>query len=341
MALNRALPRCRTAGSRIRQAGFTLVELMVGLTLGLIVTTALLLLFANASANGRDIARVGMQIENGRYVAELLREDLRLAGFFGETSVAGALYLLPDPCSTVPTGWGGAPLTFPAPVEGYAAADVLGCLDHRKAGTDALAVRRLSVETIDPATLAGGNTDYYVQYSYCVSDIASPRLVFGTDRNAFTLHDRACAVHNNVRRYISRVYYIADCNRCGIGGDSIPTLKRLDLTGNTLTTTALAEGVESLRFEYGFDVDGHGTPDAYRPGLAASGPSADWSNVVAVKAHFITRSLEKASAGALATAQHFNLGDTASIDTPADGYSRRAYSNAIRIVNPSAVRETQ
>ncbi len=90
-----------------RQRGVTLVELMVGLTLGLVVTASMLMLFANASAHGQDVARAGMQIENGRYVSELLREDVRLAGFYGETSVAGALYTQPDPCSIAPVGWGG------------------------------------------------------------------------------------------------------------------------------------------------------------------------------------------------------------------------------------------
>ena len=327
--------------SRRQQRGLTLVELLVGLTLGLFVTAALLLVFATASAQGQNIARVGMQIENGRYVSELLREDLHLAGFFGETSVAGALYAQPDPCQTTPTGWSGAPLSLPAPIEGFTAADALACLDHRKAGTDALAVRRLGVETLDPTALGGGNTQYYVQYSYCLGDVASPRLVFANDRSAFTLRNRACTAPNPVRAYVSRVYYVADCNRCGIGGDSIPTLKRVDLTGNTLVVTALAEGVETLRFEYGFDTDGNGSPDTFRTTLGGVGPIADWANVVALKVHFITRSLEKASGSNLATAQQFDLGGTPVVATVADGYTRRAYSNTIRLVNPSSVREAQ
>jgi len=203
------------------QRGFTLIELMVGLTLGLVVITALLLLFANASSRGQDLARTSIQIENGRYVAEMLREDLRLAGFFGELSVTGATYSQPDPCSTAPTGWNGAgPLGLPTPVQGYGPTDVLACLADRKAGTDAIAIRRVGVNSIDPATLAAGNAQHYVQYSYCVIDVASPRLVFGTDRAAFTLRNRACSGVNLVRPYVSRIYYISDCNRCGVGSVS-------------------------------------------------------------------------------------------------------------------------
>ena len=323
-----------------RQRGLTLVELMVGLTLGLVVTAAMLVLFANASAHGQDVARAGVQIENGRYVSELLREDLRLAGFYGETSVAGALYTQPDPCSVAPAGWGGTPLTLPSSVQGYRPADVLPCLDHRKAGTDAVAVRRLGITAIDPATIVPGNTQYYAQYSFCVQDVATPRLIFSNDRAALTLRNRACTGVNVARPYVSRIYYISDCNDCA-AGDGVPTLKRVDLVGNQLTTTALAEGIDALRVEYGFDVDGDGSPDTYLTTLGALGPTAAWSNVVSLKVHFITRSLDKALGSNLATAQEFDLGGTEVIATVADGYTRRAYSSAIRLINPSAAREAQ
>jgi type IV pilus assembly protein PilW len=327
--------------ARTSQRGVTLIELMVGLTLGLVVSAAMLVLFANASTHGQDVARAGMQIENGRYVSELLREDLRLAGFYGETSVVGALYTQPNPCSVAPVGWGGTPLTLPTSVQGYTPADALACLANRKAGTDALAVRRVGIQAIDPATIPAANTQFYVQYSFCVLDVATPRLVFTNDRASLTLRNRACTGPNMVRPYVSRIYYVADCNVCAGAGDGVPTLKRVDLVGNTLTTTALAEGIDMLRVEHGFDVDGDGSPDSYLPTLGALGPTAAWSNVVALKVHFVTRSLEKATNANLALAQQFELGATEVIATVADGYTRRAYSSAIRLINPSSVREAQ
>ena len=331
----------RSLRSSRGQRGLTLIELMVGLTLGLIVITSLLLVLAHASTRGQELERTSIQIENARYVAELFREDLRMAGFFGETSVGGALYTQPDPCSVAPIGWNGAPLTFPAPVQGYGAGDVLGCLNNRRAGTDAIVVRHVGVDAVDPATIPGGNSQYYVQYSYCVADVASPRLLFGTDRSAFTLRNRACTGVNLVRSYVSRIYYVADCNNCGVGGDTTPTLKRVDLVGNTLVTTALAEGIETLRFEYGFDIDGDGAPDTYLTALGALGPTAAWSNVVALKVHFITRSLDKTTLQNIAASQDFQLGGIGVVSTANDGYTRKAYSSAIRLVNPSAVRESQ
>jgi type IV pilus assembly protein PilW len=143
----RPLP-CQRTGPRC-QRGLTLIELMVGLTLGLIVTAGLLMVFARASAHGQDLARSGVQIENGRYVAELLREDLRLAGFYGEDSVTGRGLCRSQPLQHCPTEWSGAPFTLPTPVHGYGAGDAAGCLPNRRAGTDALALRRLDVVTVD------------------------------------------------------------------------------------------------------------------------------------------------------------------------------------------------
>jgi len=319
----------------------TLVELMVGLALGLVVVSSLLLVLAHASTRGQDLQRTSIQIENGRYVAEVFREDLRMAGFFGETSVGGALYTQPDPCSNAPVGWNGTPLTFPAPVQGYGSADVLPCLSNRRVGTDAIVIRHVGVETVVAAAIPGGNTQYYVQYSYCAGDPLAPRLMFSNDRSAFTLKDRACTGVNAVRPYVSRIYYVADCNHCGADGDATPTLKRVDLVGNQLITTPLAEGIELLRFEYGFDIDGNGSPDSYLTALGALGPTAAWSNVVSLKVHFITRSLDKAIGDNLAAAQDFQLGGIGAVSTAHDGYTRKAYSMAVRLVNPSAVREAQ
>ena len=327
-----------------RSLGVTLIELMVGITLGMIVAVALLLLFANASSNGKELQRSSEQIENGRYAVELLRDDLQMAGYFGETSVTGAAYSTPDPCLTVPTGFIAAPLTYPTPVRGYGTSEALDCLTsrYRLAGTQALVVRRLETTTATKDSLASANKQYFVQYSFCEEDTSgippAPPLVFDKAKDQFTLRNKACKDPNPLRAYVSRIYFVASCSRCGAGGDSYPTLKRLELVGDELVETALVEGVESLRLEYGFDTDNNGSVDEYRSALAATGEASKWENVVALKLHFLVRSLDKAS-GSLATEQTFNFGGLGTVGTAADGYLRRAYSTTIRLINPSGARE--
>jgi len=334
-------PRLQRPATGVRQQGLTLVELMVGLVLGLVMSTALLLLFANASASSRDLARSAAQIENGRFVAGLLSEDLRMAGFFGELAAAGAVRSDPDPCATTPSGWSTAPLTVPAPIRGYAASDVVACLANRKAGSDAIVVRRLASVPVPVASLSSGSNRFYVQHSFCIDDPANTPFIFGSQPGNFTLRSRGCLSENTVREHVSRIYYLATCNRCGTGGDTTPTLKRIDLVGNQLVTTALADGVEELRLEYGFDTDGNGGADVYLTAPGASGATASWENVMTVKVHFITRSFEREPLLAAAGAQRFQLGDAATIEPAADGFARRAYSFSVRLVNPSGAREVQ
>ena len=328
--------------SHRRQSGFSLIELMVGLTIGLIVVAALLILFANASATGQNLGRSSEQIENGRYISELLREDIRLAGMYGEMpdSPVAPVYTNPDPCLLVPTGFVNSPLGLPAPIQGFKPADVVDCLPNRKAGTSALAVRRLSVDTTPIASLVANQ--HYVQYSFCSTDPTATLLVFDKLSASFTLKNFACTATNPAREYVSRIYYIADCNVCGT--DTTPTLKRVELLAGALVTTPLAEGIEQLRFEYGFDTDGNGSTDTYlvdsvSPG--AGGPTSLWQNVMTVRAHFIVRSLSKITGAPSTTAANaFALGNVTNVDDPGDGYARRVYSTTIRLVNPSGSRET-
>ena len=88
---------------RRQQAGLSLIELMVSITLGLIILSGVLVVFTNTSASRNEIDRTSRQIENGRYASELITEDLRLAGFYGELDVSTVTPLpasMPgDPCS--------------------------------------------------------------------------------------------------------------------------------------------------------------------------------------------------------------------------------------------------
>lgn len=324
-----------------RQRGVTLIELMIGITLSMVLAATLLTLFADASRTAQGIARTGAQIENGRYAMDLMSEEIRMAGYYAELATAGTAYSTPDPCETVPTGFLAAPLTVPVPVRGYRDTEVLACLQNRRAGSDAVVVRRLSTTTVAPSSLLPGTGRHFLQNSFCVDDPGNRPLVFSATQGDFTLRPRTCTGVNRLREYAMRIYYLADCNRCGVGGDTSPTLKRVELVGNTLVTTPLVDGIETLRFEYGFDTDNNGSSDRYLLTTdAGAGATAQWSNVTSMKLHLITRSNEPTDSG-LATAQSFRLGGAGAIDTAADGFVRRSYSQVVRLINPSGLREMQ
>ena len=81
------------------QAGLSLVELMVALTIGLLILSGLTLVFVNSSEANRELQKTAQQVENGRYAADILAQDLKHAGFYGHFHEGlPAPAALPDPC---------------------------------------------------------------------------------------------------------------------------------------------------------------------------------------------------------------------------------------------------
>jgi len=127
-----------------REGGFTLVELMVGITLGLIVLGVMTTVFVSTSSTRREMERSGRQIENGRYAVEILDDDLVVAGYFGEFDVrtVDAPTVKPDPCAT---DVGVLKVAVPMHIQGYDAdATKPACLSDVRDDTDVVVVRRAS-----------------------------------------------------------------------------------------------------------------------------------------------------------------------------------------------------
>ncbi|HSH53582.1 MAG TPA: prepilin-type N-terminal cleavage/methylation domain-containing protein, partial [Methylotenera sp.] len=66
------------------QQGFSLVELMVSVAIGLLLLSALATLFVSQSKTRMELDKENRMIDNGRYALDLLSENLSMAGFYGE-----------------------------------------------------------------------------------------------------------------------------------------------------------------------------------------------------------------------------------------------------------------
>ena len=108
-----------SAGRPRPQSGFTLVELMIAMVLGLFIVLALLTLLINVNRNNSEMTKSNRVIENGRFSIQLLEHDIAHAGFwagylpqFDDVTVAGmpadvprdhagppAVTAVPDPCA--------------------------------------------------------------------------------------------------------------------------------------------------------------------------------------------------------------------------------------------------
>ena len=61
--------------------GFSLIELMIGLTVGLLLVAGLGTIYASSVRSQAELQKSAAQIENGRYAMEKISADLHLAGF--------------------------------------------------------------------------------------------------------------------------------------------------------------------------------------------------------------------------------------------------------------------
>jgi type IV pilus assembly protein PilW len=321
-----------------RQAGLTLIELMIALTLSLLISVALGTLVVNMSRANTELDRSSRQIENGRYAIDLLAEDIRVAGYYGDLRVSAAVYTEPNPCNVALSGfgWAAVPITVPVPIEGRTGTgDVPACVVDHVANTDILVLRRLNTAPIAAAAATAANA--YVQTSHCALDPYSPPLILSDNPADLTLMTRACSAPNVVRRYLNRIYFVAPCSDCG--RDTIPTLKRLEPVGGAMQETALAEGIQEIQYEYGFDLDGNGTPDDFRTardGVAGS-LTNNWTNVMAVRIWLMSRSTE-ITRGYTDT-KVYSLGPHGSRGPFNDGFKRRVYTTLVRLNNPAGLRE--
>ena len=222
--------------ARVRSRGFSLIELMVALTIAGVLLLGMSVYFVNSSRNFAETERVSRQIENGRYAASLVSAEARHAGFYGEVGnvvnlpVTAAIAMpgsVPDYCAT---SLAAVKAALPLPIQGVDAPTTAPtCLPDHVSGTDVLVVRRANTTTQTAGSVVA--TSYYTQTAFC--ETANP--VFKVDQSGFTLKDKDCATDRPVRQLHTYIFYVA---KCSIGTNSdgsckstdplLPTLKRAE-----------------------------------------------------------------------------------------------------------------
>ena len=346
----------------MRRLGFSLVELMVAVAVGLLLVTGLMMIYLQTSNANNEMAKLNRQMENGRFALQLLREDLSHAGFWGEYSPVTAPTAIPDPCAAS-GAWSPADKAnlLALPVYGFddgagLPASCAGAVKNRKAGTDVLLVRHASTCIADTGT--DGNCEnynedkLYLQVSLCSTDtVPYVMAIKGAGPAPFILKMRDSAgptgktctaagyttTYAGKRKFISHIYYLR-ARSTADRADGIPTLVRseLDLSGGVvrhLAAEALIEGVEDMEVEYGVDSVGNdGSPDSF---TSAPATVADWGSVVAVKVYLLARALET-TPGHTDT-KTYQLGQRR-LGPFKDGFNRHAYSTYIRLNNPAGRR---
>lgn len=355
---------------RKRPFGFTLIELMVALTIGLFILLVLTYVFANTSQSNREIDRAQEQIENGRYALQILTDDLRLAGYYGYLStLPTASATAPDPCDASSTTTLYNALAYP--VQGYRAPDLnsvpsltgttcdTGLLpaSNLQPGSDVLVIRRAST-----AVSTGAPTD---GAAYLQANVATGAVYFGSSganlptTNAAgqsnTIFNKDGTTPADTRQLIEHIYFVAPCRQgsgtggvCQAGDDSIPTLKRLDLSAAngvaTMAITPLVDGIDYFKVEYGIDnapttpdpntgLAGDGIPDTY----TATPSGLDWTNVVSARIYIVARNVNPTQG--FTDDKTYQVGSALFTTAANDAYKRHQFETEVRLTNIASRRD--
>jgi type IV pilus assembly protein PilW len=348
------------------QRGFSMVELMVALAIGLIVLLALSKLFVGTkkSYNTQDaLARVQ---ENGRIAMHLLIRDIRMAGYYGCFDNVDKIN------STLNAVGGFNPFLTKYAVEGmekssgtwYPSGTTSAKPDAgMKADTDALSIRMLDAS--NPITIEkempNSSASLFVNAGHglkdndiiMVTDCQSGDLMQLTNVNPSGSSGKDDLVHNagggspgnstqklqksygvgaKVMRFVDRVYYVADKDP---GGNTIvPTLYRKE---NTSAPQPLVEGVESMQVLYGVDTDGDKVPNVYlKAGAAGLQTEAEWSTVKAVRVILLTRTIGGQDTDVNPADYTIDLDKDGTVDvtvTKGDRNQRRTFDSSVSLRN--------
>ena len=301
------------------QHGLTLIEVMVALALGLMVSLVVGTLFVQGSRAHAHDDRYGRMIENGRFALEQISRELRMIAFWGE---------LLDPATIVTTLTAGEDCgiglldgdsavlyndnrdeTIAAHFD-LATGTCLALLGSVRAGTSQLALKHTA-----GARMTSGTSDGVV---YLRSNGASGTFI---DDAAST----ALPTGFSDWRYDPAVFYIAD-------DDGIPHLCRAGLDGTSFASVAaddcLASGIERFHVQFGVDTNGDGVADHY----LANPSLADVARAVTARVFVLARSVTPDPG--YANDKTYQLGDV-SIEAPGDGLHRRVFTSTVKLRNPA------
>lgn len=340
---------------RARQAGFTLVELMVGLTFGLFLVMAMSILYANMSRNRSELEKTNRQIENGRYAIELLQSEIQLTGFWGDLVIAEPIMTQSDACETSNFGIGTNSANLPIGLFGYASNSVSDSNSTIKpscvsaaTNSDVLLLRRLSTDTTAIGSITNTNIYTYVQTSACANEISvNNTIIVSTTGTSLTLTEKDCVTKRFARKLASTIYYIDKTDF---------TLRKKELNGDE-SATALVDGIEYIHFEYVLDrlkngsiaIDGlgDGIPDTSAVLASEINNPCDvsgkegycWANVIGIQIYLVARNNEF-SAGYSSPSSYVLSRVTYQPSADSRRFKKHVYNAYAPLTNPAIRRQT-
>lgn len=249
------------SGPQRRQAGMTIVELMVAMTISLLVLASLVNIYVNLSRANDEMAKSNSVIDNGRSAIQILQNDLVHAGYWGgfvphfdelifENVPPDVPTAAPDPC-LAHASWSGEHQTNLIGIA-VASSDELpagsGCISFpaQRAGTDVIVVRH--VETCVPG---GPNCDadtagrLYMQIGMCDAE-KNAGVASGAASNSLVLDANASSTNGAYAGVTVRIM-------SGTGMGQLRNISSYDGSSRTATIDAPWSVIPDDTSVYGFE----------------------------------------------------------------------------------------
>ena len=253
--------------------GFSLIELMVALAIGLFLLAGVFTVYVNGVQSTRVVDDQTVMVDNVRFALEAISADTRQAGVFGRvlpkvdaggvinidnTTAAGSV------AAECYAGWA-LNVTNPIMVSNDAAPFGGPCISNYLQG-DTLEVRG-TLRT--PVAAAAQQANAF----YINSDVNTAQFYYG----AVSPNTSARFADYN---YYNHFYYIASFS--DNAADGIPSLHRVSLQpGGVVSDQVLLSGVSNMQIQLGLNTDNSedGTVDSY----ADASAGLNWAQVRSVQ----------------------------------------------------------
>lgn len=300
--------------------GTGIVELMISLAIGLSLSLAAITIYLSNKAAWTAQTNTARLQETGRFALHLLREDTRLAGYWGlnvspQTIQNVEQISLENECTN---GWA-TQYVYPVSLANNTNTGYTACIPDSdyKEGTDILTVRRSSNNTLDIADVQENGMYLYTS----LTDGA----VFIADADAnlnkgIELRESPAALYH----VTAHAYYIRPFSQKP--GDGIPTLARESIQAGGVIAEPMAELIEDLQIIFGLDTNGDGNVDVYdNDGI----DPMESDKVVSVIVEILARG-DTAEAG-YTNSRSYRIGDHTRIFN--DGYRRQLFRDTVFLRN--------
>lgn len=312
--------------------GFSLIELMIAMLIGLLIVLGVTTLFLESKQNYRHGEMLARMQEDARFVIDEMVDDIALAGFWSDLFDPSAIFVdneigLASDCGDGSTAWMyrtvEAMLAFDDNTASAGIDSQFECVNGSVLMplTDALMVKH-----VEPASMEQKGEALAAGQVYLLSNGAIGLLY---ENKPFT-PDIAVPAPRENWRYAPRLYFVR--NFFSAPGDNIPTLCRFQLAyeggSPAMKEECLAPGVESLQVEFGIDSDFDGIANRY-----VSGPSATLvadNRIATVRLHLLMRSLLPDPS--YVDRKTYRLGNRPAY-LPGDHHHRRSYTTTIMLRN--------